>query len=823
MPVDLGPQTGPLLSHAAFFGCLLVWLAVIVIGLWQRSRRPNLLREIIAVSGLVLAELLFFWRPLLTTVQVPNGGGDLASFYFPLEAFSAQQIQQGHFPLWNPYLHSGMPQLANFQAGMLYPPNLISWLLVRPFSYPALELLVITHYLIASLGAYLLARTLGMRRLPAVLSGVVFAYSGFLVAHLGHATMLEAAVWLPWLFLAVRKLALTRSWLWAVATALVVFLATTAGHQQTLLYELTASIVWWIFWTGEREAFWTSGLDRDWEASLRSIVRPFLRGLLRFVAAVACGLMVAAPMVLPSLQLSQLSVRTLLSYEQSTEFSVEPIALLHWFLPKAFGSNPTDYWGPFSNGEVWGYVGVVTLVLVVLALVIRLSRLRLVLAGMAGIAFFYALGPFTPLQGWVYRFAPLYDLIRAPARAFLYVDLGLALLAGFGLQELIEGVVAEPGIRRALRWTPRVLTAILAVLLLFVLPLYYSLVVGSPNPSNRPMIVIDGIYLLVVYLGLAAVLLWARSGGRLAGTSFGLLMTGLVVLDLFGATASFNPAPSGSDLTAGFRHQQAVDFLRAQTRQGGAFRIDVDTASWQPGLAEVAGLDDIGGPYDPMMLKSYDQAHGAVTGNRSLPLYNLLAARYLITDSKAPAPGPHFQKVLQTSDGLVIWENRDALSRVWLAGAARVDHTSVEAARSAALSPTFDPKSTLYLSGSSGQTASGTGSARITEDDPDLVRIRVNASGNAELVLADVAYPGWHAYVDGKQAPIATADGLFRAVPVPGGSHQVVFRFEPPLFRTGIGVAVAGLLLGLVMLGLGLWQRLQERLGQVKVRSSRAE
>ncbi|HLI50595.1 MAG TPA: YfhO family protein, partial [Thermomicrobiaceae bacterium] len=797
-----------LLAHVVFFGCLLLWLLVIVAGILLRRRRPCLLREIVALSGLLLAELLFFWRPLLTTVQVPNGGGDFASFYFPLQAFSAQQIQQGHFPLWNPYLHAGMPQLANFQSGMLYPPNLITWLLVQPFSYPALELLVIAHYLIASLGAYLLARTLGLRRLPAVLSGVIFAYSGFLIAQLGHVTMLEAAAWLPLLFLTVRKLAVTRSWLWALATAIVVFLATTAGHQQTLLYELTASIIWWLFWTGEREGFWQAGLNRDWEASLRRIVRPFLGSLLRFVAALACGLMVAAPMVLPSLRLSQRSVRTLLSYEQSTEFSIEPIALLQFFLPKAFGSNPTDYWGPFSNGEVWGYAGIVTLLLVAIALAVRVSRLRVFLAGIAGVALFYALGPFTPLQGWVYRFAPLYDLVRAPARALLYVDLCLGLLAGIGLQELLErALLTDERIRQALRWAPKVLLIILAVLLLFVLPLYYTLVVGSANPLNRPMIVIDGIYLLILYLGLAAVLLWARGSGRLAGTSCALLMGGLVVLDLFGATASFNPAPSGSDLTAGFRHQQAVDFLRAQTAKGGLFRIDVDTASWQPNLAAIVGLDDIGGLYDPMQLKSYDQARSAVASNRTLPLYDLLAARYLVTDANAKSPGSSFHKVLQTDDGLTIWENPNALPRVWLAGDARQEQVSVSAAQSSILSPSFDPRHTLYLSGNAGQPATGTGSAAITEDDPDVVRIQVKANGNAELVLADVAYPGWRAYVDGKPTSIATADGLFRVVTIPAGSHDVVFRFEPPLFRVGLAVALAGIVLGFFMLGLGLFQR----------------
>ncbi|HVX30463.1 MAG TPA: hypothetical protein VHA53_08300, partial [Nitrolancea sp.] len=453
----VGPPAGPLLSLPVLLAGLLVWLMLAGLVIRLRHRRCWLLPEFAALSGLLLAQLLFFWRPLLTSAQVPNGGGDLVSFYFPLQAFAAAQLQQGHFPLWNPYLHSGMPQFANFQTAMLYPPNLVAWLLVRPFSYRALELLVIAHYLVASVGMYALARTLGQRRLPAMLAGIVFAYSGFLVAHLGHETMLATATWLPWLLLALRKLALSRSWLWAFVTGCLVFLATTAGHQQTLLFMLSLGGLWWLYWFGEREQFWSGGLERDWEQSLRAIWRPFVSSALRAVAALGFGLLLAAPVVVPSLQLSRLSVRTQLSYEESTQFSAEPIALLHFILPKAFGSNPTDYWGAFSNGEVWGYAGVVTLVLAALALALRPTRTRLFLSGVVLLALLYALGPFTPLQGWVYRFVPLYDLVRAPGRACLFADFGLALLAGFGAHELSRRKDLDPRRRAVLRPALRVL------------------------------------------------------------------------------------------------------------------------------------------------------------------------------------------------------------------------------------------------------------------------------------------------------------------------------------------------------------------------------
>jgi uncharacterized membrane protein YfhO len=61
------------------------------------------------------------------------------------------------------------------------------------------------------------------------------------------------------------------------------------------------------------------------------------------------------------------------------------------------------------------------------------------------------------------------------------------------------------------------------------------------------------------------------------------------------------------------------------------------------------------------------------------------------------------------------------------------------------------------------------------------------------VVLNDVYYPGWIAEVDGKRKEILRADTLFRAVEVPAGRHQVVFRFAP-LSLENLAAAFKGLL-----------------------------
>jgi uncharacterized membrane protein YfhO len=46
-------------------------------------------------------------------------------------------------------------------------------------------------------------------------------------------------------------------------------------------------------------------------------------------------------------------------------------------------------------------------------------------------------------------------------------------------------------------------------------------------------------------------------------------------------------------------------------------------------------------------------------------------------------------------------------------------------------------------------------------------------------VVADAHYPGWKAYVDGRETEIFYTDVAFRGVVIPAGRHKIVMRFEP--------------------------------------------
>ncbi|HET6345963.1 MAG TPA: hypothetical protein VFH51_13595, partial [Myxococcota bacterium] len=364
--------------------------------------------------GLLVLVAGFFWRPLFTAgVWLPIGGGDLASFFYPLYSFIYHSIQAGQFPLWNPYTFGGMPVAADVQSGMFYPPNLLAWYLLPSYDYGTLEWLLILHYIWAILGMYLWLRDLRLLRLAAVAGAAAFAFCGFMTAHFGHMPMIFTAAWLPWNLLLARRAATRANPLWVVLAGFALALTFLAGHPQTTLYEGLAVALYWLFllWQADRPTpdpsappatgrfAFLAGVRRDPRSA------PAIR--LALILLIAAGL--SAVQFLPAQQLAGESLRSAITYEEATEHAMQPVGLLNLLLPRVYGANPQNYWVPWQSTENWGYLGVVVLLLVAAGLVLRRDRRQGFLLALGGLALLAMLGPFSVLFSWIHGLLPGFD------------------------------------------------------------------------------------------------------------------------------------------------------------------------------------------------------------------------------------------------------------------------------------------------------------------------------------------------------------------------------------------------------------------------------
>jgi uncharacterized membrane protein YfhO len=96
------------------------------------------------------------------------------------------------------------------------------------------------------------------------------------------------------------------------------------------------------------------------------------------------------------------------------------------------------------------------------------------------------------------------------------------------------------------------------------------------------------------------------------------------------------------------------------------------------------------------------------------------------------------------------------------------------------------------------------------EDRPERVVAEITTNSSGLLVLTDLFYPGWIAEEEGRRLEILRADGFFRAVALPAGTHRVTFRYRPLSVLVGAGISAVALLTMLLL----AWQGEPIRVGR---------
>jgi hypothetical protein len=344
------------------------------------------------------------------------------------------------------------------------------------------NLLFLFAWSLCFIGAYLLARELGLGRLAGAAAGAAFAYAPYRVTEAGHLHVISSGGIPLALFLLLRgyrrgsrKLVLA-GWL---VTAWQVSLGFTLGLQYCYLLAILAAIAVFYWWrgglnVGDRAIPQTPGEERAAEpsgAARTRVAEPAGRGALiprhlltvTFVGIVLCG-GIGVYQSVPYLKVAKDYPTAKRTLKEVKNYSAGPAALLS-------ASSENRVWGGVTSGmrakvhsknESVFFPGGLILLLALLGLLgVRGSPLtRGMRAGLAvGILTVSVLALGLGLTGAGYPFrlvhdyAPGWDGVRVPGRIFTLGTLFYALLAGAGVQLLIRRV-APWGERHSLRGLP---------------------------------------------------------------------------------------------------------------------------------------------------------------------------------------------------------------------------------------------------------------------------------------------------------------------------------------------------------------------------------
>jgi uncharacterized membrane protein YfhO len=83
---------------------------------------------------------------------------------------------------------------------------------------------------------------------------------------------------------------------------------------------------------------------------------------------------------------------------------------------------------------------------------------------------------------------------------------------------------------------------------------------------------------------------------------------------------------------------------------------------------------------------------------------------------------------------------------------------------------------------------------RIVHYGSDEIALTVSMNDAGYLVLSELNYPGWKAYVNGKKVSILTGNYIFRVLPLPKGDHDILLKFDPDSFKIGLIISVGSIL-----------------------------
>ena len=769
--------------------------------------------RLVAHPGFLIADAIHEGNDHAVPEDGRSVGNDLTRLFLPHHARIATEVaRSGRVPGWDPAGFGGRPLVGNPQAGLWYPPVWVAWACWTP---SALGWLTIAHLAIGSIGVFVLARGERLGRFASAVAAGLWATSPYLLAQVyeGHYPHVWAASLYPWAFWSAggwRDVS-PRRWLLPPILAM----ACLAGHVQEA-YLLGLGLFGWV----ACESFFASKPFSSVEPGAGW--RRMLAEIGQFVPLCGLALGMIAIEVLPVLLARGYSVKAFRpTASDAAKYHVSLENLWQIVCPFALG-RPRDYRGSGSYWETLLAFGW-TPVLLALGGVRRAVLVPSVRPWVAlcVVGSLFGFGRFFGVFDLVYAVVPGMGLFRVPSRSLFLVALGVAMLAGHGVEGLACGTILPNRGRKAV-----ILGALaLPIAIVFVIargefpvPLPVSSGVELGSFGHRgPFLTIVGDPRFVaafwgsvlVGVGLAR---WPAHRVRFVAILGGLA---LVEMSAYGFALIRVADPSR------FLGPDPVGRAIAVHRPPGAFRIRSRDAFYGDARAFALGIEKTN------LHDSYQIRHAADLYERLYPMFG------------APSP-PRFRSryraevqraVLRLMNVGLLVSDRDDDRLEWpVATRGNFEGEAFTVRRDPSFLPrayvvpraevlpdgpgvvdrfeAIDPREAVVLDRDplpdlpSRQPFTP---ADYRTDGPDRVEIRVRTRHPGLLVVADTWMPGWEAESDGLAVPILRGNHWQRVIALDGtGTHRIVMTYRPPGLAVGRAISLASFAAWGVVAGVSL-------------------
>lgn len=801
----------------------------------------KLLPHGIAIVLFIVVSMLFC-KPVLDG-NVMNQHDNVGWKGMAQNAFAYKE-KNGHYPLWNTNLFSGMPNYQVAMEGKSIMPDTVKILtlgLPKPINF----------FFLACLCFYILCIVLRVHPVVGMLGALAYSFSTYnpVIIAAGHDTQMLATAFMPLLMAGLISIYEKKYWLGFALTTYAAYMQIGVNHLQvTYYFFLIAAFVtigYLIKWIKEK----------DWK-------HIGVAGALTVVAALI-ALAGNALILKTTAEYSKFTMRggkdleingdsitaaktKGLDTSYAFEYSIGKAETFTLLMPKAFGGGSyarlnegskvakklIDRGVPDSNAEqiaqgmpkYWGkifsagpaYLGVLIFVLGLLGFVVVKTPLRWGLLAATILGIFMTWGKyFAGFNVFLFENLPLYNKFRAPSFAQVIPQFTLGIMAVLTAHQLLFTEKSKEFIQVNFKKILYTLAGLTGILVLLYIGMDYSAPVDAqiiegykePNGSDEMgRLIVSGlkaerrslfgsqILRTLGILLLAGGIIYLYTKNKINALVTGILILVISTIDITLSSYKyfnndndqFSEKPDADKLFVSKDDYANSNFAATAIDQ----QILKDTTSHYR-VFNTMGTSS-GSPFAESRTSYFHRSVGGYHPAK-LRIYQDIIEMYL----SAGIPNSNLLNMLNTKYIIVgdpqtrqpaLITNPDAYGPCWLVSNIQVVENNVTAIKAIG---TTNLRDTAVVekdmaTGISQPQRDSASSIRLTKFDNDKMEYEAVCNGPQFAVFSEVYYPkGWNVYIDGKRSSYVKANYILRGLSLPAGKHTVQFVFEPESVKKG--------------------------------------
>ena len=463
-----------------------------------------------------------------------------------------------------------------------------------------------------------------------------------------------------------------------------------------------------------------------------------------------------------------------------------------------FAENAPMYWGDQPIVAAPAYVGAVVLFLFFLGIFLVKNNLKKWLVAATIFSILLSWGKnFGILTDLFIDYVPLYNKFRAVSSIQVIAEVAIPLLGILGLHQVFSKSVSPEDKQKAIKWS-LLITGGLALIFLVLGPAlfafesfrdqtYESMAPGFADvlvTDRKSIFRADSFRSLILVL-LTASVLWFYVKQKLKQNSTYAVLLLLVLFDL---------------VLVNKRYVSDEDFISAKKLENPFPLADVnreimkDPAHYRVMNFMVNPMNDgstsffhnsIGG-YHAAKPRRYQELFDFQIAKNNLNVLNMLNTKYFIFPDENSIPRVQL--------------NEEANGNAWFVEEVKIVADADQEIR--ALDSTNTKKTAVVAKDFSNEIGKfvfkndSAATIQLKKYKANELLYESNSSVDQLAVFSEVYYKnGWNAYIDGVPSQYLRANYILRAMVVPKGKHEILFKFEPGVIKTGTNIVLVSYVL----------------------------